>query len=51
VRRLEGGVKGEELYGSSDEGILVDVHGKIQGYKIPGPKVWAYATPVKQANQ
>ena len=50
-RRLEGGVKGEELYGSRDEGILVDVHRKIEGYKIPGPKVWAYATPFKQANQ
>jgi hypothetical protein len=50
-RRLDGGVKGEELYGSSDEGILVDVHRKIEGYKIPGPKVWAYATPLKQANQ
>jgi hypothetical protein len=50
-RRLEGGVKGEELYGSRDVGILVDVHGKIEEYKIPGPKVWAYATPVKQANQ
>jgi hypothetical protein len=50
-RRLEGGVKGEELYGSRDEGILVDVHGKVEGYKIPGPKLWAYATPVRQANQ
>ncbi|KAF7672551.1 endoglucanase iv, partial [Alternaria burnsii] len=50
-RRLEGGVKGEELYGSRYEGILVDVHGKVEGYKIPGPKLWAYATPVRQANQ
>jgi cellulase len=29
----------------------VDVHGKVEGYKIPGPKLWAYATPVRQANQ
>jgi hypothetical protein len=50
-RTLGGGVKGRELYGMRDKGILVDVHRKIEGYEIPGPKVWEYAMTVGQPYQ
>lgn len=40
---LPAGVVGSKLYGLKDPGILVDVHKKIDGYKIPGPKLWDYA--------
>ena len=50
-KRLDGGVTGTQLYGMRDEGILVDVHKKIDGYKIPGPKVWSGASKVRQPKQ
>ncbi|KAF1834746.1 glycoside hydrolase [Decorospora gaudefroyi] len=48
---LDGGVLGTQLYGIRDEGILVDVHRKMDGYQIPGPQLWSGATPLKQPNQ
>ncbi|KAF2249269.1 lytic polysaccharide monooxygenase [Trematosphaeria pertusa] len=48
---IEGGVVGSKLYGMGDKGILVDIHHKLTGYSIPGPNLWKYATPVKQANE
>jgi hypothetical protein len=48
--RLNGGVLAGDLYGMSDRGILVDVHGNIDGYEIPGPKLWEDATPIRQPN-
>lgn len=48
---LEGGVLGKDLYSMVDEGVLVDVHRKLTGYTMPGPKVWATATPLTQPNQ
>lgn len=50
-QKLEGGVLGSHLYGEKDKGILVDIHGKIGGYAIPGPKLWTKATPVRQPNE
>lgn len=50
-RRIEDGVVGSKLYGERDNGILVDVHTKMTGYEIPGPKVWGGATPAEQPNQ
>jgi len=50
-KTLEGGTLGNKLYGMRDEGILVNVHGKIGGYNIPGPKLWEYAMPVRQPDQ
>jgi hypothetical protein len=50
-KKLDGGVLGRDLYGMKDEGILVDVHANIGGYKIPGPNLWGYATPIRQPNQ
>jgi cellulase len=49
--KLGGGVVGSRLYGMRDEGILVDVHKKIDAYKIPGPEVWSGASHVRQPNQ
>jgi cellulase len=49
--KLNGGVLAEDLYGMTDEGILVDVHRNIDGYEIPGPKLWEDATPIRQPNQ
>ena len=49
-KRLDSGVVGTGLYGIRDEGILVDVHKKIEGYKIPGPGVWSGTSPVRQPN-
>lgn len=37
---LTGGVVGTELYKENDKGILVDIHGRITGYNIPGPALW-----------
>jgi cellulase len=50
-KSLEGGVLGIRLYGIRDEGIIVDVHLKIDGYKIPGPEVWRGAHTVRQPGQ
>ncbi|CAO2653364.1 Nn.00g027750.m01.CDS01 [Neocucurbitaria sp. VM-36] len=50
-KRLEGGVVETRLYGMNDAGILVDVHKKITGYQVPGPKVWSGATPLRQPNE
>jgi cellulase len=46
-----GGVLASELYSMRDEGILVDVHQKIEGYKIPGPALWVGATKIRQPYQ
>jgi cellulase len=51
AKHLGSGVRGTKLYGAADEGILVNVHGKITGYKTPGPKLWKEATPVRQPYQ
>ncbi|KAF2824679.1 glycoside hydrolase [Ophiobolus disseminans] len=51
TKRVVGGVLGTQLYGVEDRGILVDVHGHIEGYEIPGPKVWSGAEGVRQPNQ
>ncbi|KAF1935250.1 endoglucanase IV [Clathrospora elynae] len=50
-KKLEGGILGTKLYGMVDAGILVDVHKKIAGYKIPGPRLWVGATPLRQPSQ
>ncbi|PVI04048.1 lytic polysaccharide monooxygenase, partial [Periconia macrospinosa] len=50
-RMLSGGVAGNKLYSLRDKGILVNLHGNVTGYDIPGPKVWSYATPYEQPNQ
>ncbi|KAF2264947.1 glycoside hydrolase [Lojkania enalia] len=50
-KKTERGVVGSELYGEKDKGILVDIHGKIDGYEIPGPLVWSGATSYKQPGQ
>ena len=51
VKRIEGGVLGSQLYRSNDKGVLVDIHKKIDGYEIPGPKLWGGATSVRQPNE
>jgi hypothetical protein len=38
--KIEGGVVGSQLYRPDEAGILVDIHRKIDGYRIPGPKLW-----------
>ncbi|KAF4982771.1 hypothetical protein FZEAL_1672 [Fusarium zealandicum] len=43
------GTLGTELYKSDDEGILFNIYGQISEYPIPGPKLMAGASPVKQA--
>ncbi|RMZ69847.1 glycosyl hydrolase family 61 [Pyrenophora seminiperda CCB06] len=48
---LKDGILGNKLYGMKAEGILVDVHKKMTGYKLPGPKLWKYAMPLRQPNQ
>lgn len=48
---LGAGVLGDRLYGYQDPGIFVDVHKKITGYMIPGPKLWDGATPSKQPTE
>jgi cellulase len=50
-KKVEGGVLGNQLYKPNDKGILVDIHKKIDGYEIPGPKLWAGATSLKQPNE
>ncbi|KAF2708738.1 lytic polysaccharide monooxygenase [Pleomassaria siparia CBS 279.74] len=49
--KIDGGVFGTQLYKPTDKGILVDIHGKIGGYEIPGPKLWSGASAMKQPNQ
>jgi hypothetical protein len=44
VNKIEGGVVGSELYSATDKGILVDIHGNVTGYEIPGPKLWSRAS-------
>ena len=51
AKQLGSGVPGTKLYGERDEGILVNIHQKISGYKTPGPKLWEEATPVRQPYQ
>ncbi|EOA90016.1 hypothetical protein ACJQWK_07550 [Exserohilum turcicum] len=51
ARSIDGGVPGTKLYGPKDEGILVSVHGRIDGYKTPGPRLWRNATPARQPCQ
>ena len=50
-KKIEGGILGTELYGVRDRGILVDVHGHIEGYEISGPRVWSGAVGVRQPNE
>jgi cellulase len=49
--KLGAGVLARELYGVTDKGILVDIHGDVEGYEIPGPKVWEGADEVRQPGQ
>jgi cellulase len=51
VKNLDGGVVGEKLYGMRDKGVLVDIHGNVTGYEIPGPKIWEFATAFRQPSQ
>lgn len=51
TKKIEGGILGNKLYKAMDKGILVDIHGKIAGYEIPGPKLWIGATKIKQPNE
>lgn len=30
-----------EFYKADDPGIMIDIHGNVHGYQIPGPKLWA----------
>lgn len=48
---FSGGVIGSKLYSARDKGILVDIHGKIDGYEIPGPKLWSGIRRTKQPNE
>ena len=50
-KSLDGGVLGRELYAKDDKGILVNVHGSIIEYQIPGPKVWDGAEIVRQPGE
>ncbi|KAF2659601.1 lytic polysaccharide monooxygenase [Lophiostoma macrostomum CBS 122681] len=47
---IEGGVVGPKLYGETDKGILVNIHGDLPKYEIPGPKLWAGASSIRQPN-
>jgi cellulase len=49
--KLGNGVLARELYGVRDKGILVDIHGDVEGYEFPGPKVWEGADEVRQPEQ
>lgn len=49
--QIDGGVLGQELYHEDDKGILVDIHGKLDGYVIPGPRVWGGATGFRQPGE
>ncbi|KAL1600480.1 hypothetical protein SLS60_006866 [Paraconiothyrium brasiliense] len=51
VKKLEGGVVGEKLYGIRDKGVLVDIHGNVTSYEVPGPMVWEFATRFEQPNE
>jgi cellulase len=51
LKSLDNAVLGSKLYKTQDPGILINVHRRIEGYVIPGPKVWAYATPTEQPSQ
>ncbi|KAF2020502.1 lytic polysaccharide monooxygenase [Aaosphaeria arxii CBS 175.79] len=51
TKRLDGGNVGRELYKVEDKGILVDIHRKIDGYDIPGPKLWNGSDVITQPNQ
>jgi lytic cellulose monooxygenase (C1-hydroxylating) len=50
-KKLEGGVVASELYGMRDKGILVDIHGNVTGYDIPGPRVWSHANEFRQPSK
>ncbi|KAF1958312.1 glycoside hydrolase [Byssothecium circinans] len=50
-QELGEGVVASKLYSIRDKGILVDIHGNITGYSIPGPKLWSLASPIKQPNE
>lgn len=51
IKTIEGGVIGSELYGMRDRGVLVDIHGNVTRYEIPGPMTWKDATRFKQPNE
>lgn len=51
AQKLEGGIVGQKLYGMRDKGVLVNIHGNVTEYDIPGPKVWEYATKMRQPGQ
>ncbi|KAL6703820.1 hypothetical protein ACN47E_009039 [Coniothyrium glycines] len=51
VHKLGDGSVGHRLYGANDAGIFVDVHKKLTGYDIPGPKLWTAAESFRQPNQ
>ncbi|KAF2118057.1 glycoside hydrolase [Lophiotrema nucula] len=51
AKRVEGGEVARKLYGERDKGILVDIHGNITGYDIPGPQLWKGATDYRQPGE
>lgn len=51
AKSLDGDTTGDQLYGMEDAGILVDIHGKVTGYDIPGPKLWEHAAHFKQPTE
>jgi hypothetical protein len=50
-KEIEGGVVGPKLYGERDKGILVNIHGNLPSYEIPGPKVWSGASVIRQPGE
>ncbi|KAF2199519.1 glycoside hydrolase [Delitschia confertaspora ATCC 74209] len=50
-KRIDGGVDARKFYKENDKGIMVDIHHKLDGYAIPGPKLWTAAEPVEQPNE
>jgi cellulase len=50
-KRLDGGVVASQLYQMRDKGILVDIHGDVRGYDIPGPALWEFSEEVRQPMQ
>ncbi|KAF2680417.1 lytic polysaccharide monooxygenase [Lentithecium fluviatile CBS 122367] len=50
-KKPEGGVVASRLYGMADKGILVNIHGNVTGYDIPGPRLWSHAVEFRQPNE
>ncbi|OCL14194.1 lytic polysaccharide monooxygenase [Glonium stellatum] len=48
---ITGGEPAPDFYSMYGPGILVDVHHKLTGYSIPGPKMWSRAKHLRQAAQ